>query len=84
VTIYADTDYGRLAAAEDEDGQVHVWRPGGGMLGIYLIDRFEGGKLTVGSLKKLFTKPTPCVGCFQTGSHARGCPTGANGSPDYN
>jgi hypothetical protein len=24
-----------------------------------------------------------CVGCFQVDQHARGCPTGANGTPNY-
>lgn len=35
-----------------------------------------------GALARIVT-PTRCVGCFQTKGHARGCPTGQNGSPRY-
>lgn len=58
-SVYADTPIGRLGAeASPERGQAVVWIVNGGTLGWYNLSRFEGGKLTAGTLKKLFT-PEP-------------------------
>lgn len=57
--VYADTDAGRLGA-QLQDGIVHVWQAGhGSQLGGYKIERFEGGKLTASTLRKLFELPEP-------------------------
>lgn len=64
--VYADTDAGRLGAQLYKEGDlVAVWIVGGGQLGGYKIDRFEGGKLTASTLRKLFEipEPEPWEGC---------------------
>lgn len=48
----------RLGATLAEDGTMVLVYPAGGQtsFGWYKIERFEGEKLTAGSLKKLFTQ----------------------------
>jgi hypothetical protein len=42
------------------------------------------------ALARMEADARPCVGCFNNvrpdapGDHSRGCPTGANGTPNYN
>lgn len=58
--IYADTDAGELGAQLRDDGRsVSVWRVHGPAIGGYRIERFESGKLTAASLRKLFERPDP-------------------------
>ena len=59
--VYADVpEVGRLAAQRTTTEMVAVWRPGGKMLGYYKLDRFEGGKVTAATVRKLFTpEPAP-------------------------
>lgn len=61
-TVYADTSVGRLGAlATEKDGVpvAAVYIVHGGLLGFYPLERFEGGKLTAATLRKLFTIPMP-------------------------
>lgn len=57
--VYATAQGVRLAAqidnADHPEPMVAVWHPGGPALGLYRLARFEGGKLTPATLKKLFT-----------------------------
>lgn len=41
--------------AQENSGMVHVWVVDGPMLGGWALGRFEGGRLTAGTLRALFT-----------------------------
>jgi len=59
-TVYADTDAGRLRADHREgDSLVMVGVVHGPAIGWFNLTRFEGGKLTGRTLRKLFAKVNP-------------------------
>ena len=64
-TVQGKTQPVRLAAqlaytGDDTERMVDVWIVGGGSLGLYRLERFDGGKLTPKTLAALFA-PAPKV-----------------------